>query len=403
MAETKNSSNTAMQHATSRLRPLHDKPNKQDTARWHHLLKQLDPTALADTFLKRLREIPGYNPSPFTSTELEQTAVDSFTALVNGLRAGSWQDEKGIAESVGVSRARAGVPLSSLMTAIRHDFSVLWEAITHAATPQDAELIVRHTADVLRVVDEYVGHTQRAYTAERQHMREEKASVRRGLISALFAEQYPETSLVQTVAAELGIETTAPLTLIVANSDSIPEVRKIASELERAGTQIFTYHAGDEYVVFGRIFVMPGSRGYEIAKQFYDLRVAIMQVPGGLAELPRLSLTARELARSFRADETGAMTWARGWTRLAAQRLRANGQNILPDVDAALASQTPAARARLIEAVASYLQTGSVAETATQLFCHRNTISNRLHKFAEITGVNPLIPQDAARLVVGWA
>ncbi|MGO3280856.1 MAG: helix-turn-helix domain-containing protein, partial [Brevibacterium aurantiacum] len=40
---------------------------------------------------------------------------------------------------------------------------------------------------------------------------------------------------------------------------------------------------------------------------------------------------------------------------------------------------------------------------AAELFCHRNTVANRLRRFADLTGVDPMIPAEAARLVVGWA
>ena len=55
-----------------------------------------------------------------------------------------------------------------------------------------------------------------------------------------------------------------------------------------------------------------------------------------------------------------------------------------------------------MEAVQTYLSTGSIAESAARLYCHRNTLMNRLRRFTELTGIDPTVPAQAARLVVAW-
>ena len=123
----------------------------------------------------------------------------------------------------------------------------------------------------------------------------------------------------------------------------------------------------------------------------------------GIGTLRRSALTARDLAEVIAADETSAMTWRSGWARLAARSLNAAGNPILADVESALSACLPVERERLVEAVQVYLASGSIGASAGQLFCHRNTVANRLRRFAELTGVDPMIPAEAARLVVGWA
>src|SRR5699024_4148589 len=103
------------------------------------------------------------------------------------------------------------------------------------------------------------------------------------------------------------------------------------------------------------------------------------------------------------ADEDSAMTWRRGWARLAARSLKAAGNPILADVETALSACGPVERQRLVEAVQAYLASGSSGAGAAELFCHRNTVANRLRRFCELTGVDPMIPAEAARRVVGWA
>jgi hypothetical protein len=50
----------------------------------------------------------------------------------------------------------------------------------------------------------------------------------------------------------------------------------------------------------------------------------------------------------------------------------------------------------------AYLATGSIRQTAAELFCHRNTVLKRLGRFTELTGLDIAIPQQAARVLIAW-
>nr|WP_255426956.1 helix-turn-helix domain-containing protein [Pseudonocardia sp. C8] len=48
----------------------------------------------------------------------------------------------------------------------------------------------------------------------------------------------------------------------------------------------------------------------------------------------------------------------------------------------------------------TYLDSGSVTEAAAALYCHRNTVLNRLRRFERLTGLDLTRPRDAALAVV---
>lgn len=382
---------------------LNGGPEPADSPRWQELLDQLNVEELTEAFLSRISAIPGYDPAPIPLSEIRRTGRMAFKAMIGGLRRGGLHEAVPVAADVGVSRARAGIPITSLMSAIRLDYNILWEALTKVATQEDATLVVRHTWIVLNTVDEYAGQTQRAFIAERERMQDEAFSVRQGLLAELFQTREVTDEQLRTIAGELEIPPESPLIVVGAESDEIPALRVFIAEAERAGRSVFSHHLGDALIVFTPQFEGTDPKRDVFRRNVLTIRVGITDAEAGLQGLRHAANIARDLARVFRAGERGAMTWKRGWARLANRSLLLAGHPVLTDVTAALSSCTKTERSRLEESVRSYLRTGSAGDSAVELFCHRNTLTNRLRRFAELTGIDPTVPQDAARLVVGWA
>ncbi|MGR4010196.1 PucR family transcriptional regulator [Leucobacter sp. 1207-22] len=371
--------------------------------RWLELLDRLNPETLTESFLTLIVEVDGYQAPPIPRSEIRRTAVLSFIAILDGLRSGQLDETVSISTDVGVSRARAGVSLSSLLTAVRLDFAVMWDALTSVAEADDAQVLVRHTRMMLRTVDEYVAQTQNAYLAEAQRIREESASLRRELLESLFSGLHTTTEQVSALARELQLSVTAPLLVAAAVGEDAVTLRVELAELERLGCTVHTHFLDGAVIAFLPATSQSRTHDAMCLARLESLRIGFTTVADGLAGLPTGARIARDLALVIEPGETDAMTWERGWARLAVRELAASGRPLIADVDAALAACSDAKRERLLESVLSYLRTGSIADSSAELFCHRNTLSKNLQQFREITGVDPMIPNQAARLVVGWA
>jgi DNA-binding PucR family transcriptional regulator len=57
-------------------------------------------------------------------------------------------------------------------------------------------------------------------------------------------------------------------------------------------------------------------------------------------------------------------------------------------------------RTRVIETATMFLESGSIKAAAESLYCHRNTVVNRLASLRAATGLDLHVPRDAALATV---
>ena len=122
----------------------------------------------------------------------------------------------------------------------------------------------------------------------------------------------------------------------------------------------------------------------------------------GLTELPRAVTLATATARVLPPDATEPHRLEDSWLDVLVHRAGDLGRDLAADVFGGLHAGAPPAEAdRLLETVQVHLSgSGSVADTAAALYCQRNTIQQRLNRFAELTGRDPRRPEDAALVVL---
>ena len=102
-------------------------------------------------------------------------------------------------------------------------------------------------------------------------------------------------------------------------------------------------------------------------------------------------------------DEERVTDLKASWPMLAKKYLAEIGCDLGQYVLVPLREATERENERLLETMVAYLHTGSLLGTAATIYCHRNTVLNRLHRIEELTGLDITKPADAALAMVALA
>jgi hypothetical protein len=382
---------------------MHSEGSPDAEERWTALVHLLhdDADALVAAFLDRVRRIPPYSRGLVPMDRVEADAVGSFDYLlrrIGGLPLPARLRD--IGPSIGRDRARRGVPLADLLTAVRLDFRVLWAALRERSGGEDIPLLVARAEDVWAVVEDYTTTIQVSYLEESALMARERTRERTVLVGALLADPRPDPQEVARVALALDVDPEAPFLVAAAPSHDDKGLRAVADQLTASGRVAHLQDAARHTLLIARWHADPDA---PVTSVLGDVRCAVAPVAPGLAAVPEAARVAQEVCDVLPPGATGPSTLAEAWVPLAGARLGDLGPAIASSVLAGLDSAPRGERERLVETVLAYARSGSVQQTATALFCHRNTVVNRLRRFADLTGRQMTTPADAAVVLVALA
>ena len=363
--------------------------------RWRALVGRLraDADGLVAAFVSRVRAIPPYGRGTVPDDRLVADAERTFDYLLRRL-AGQPVPERLLATgpSIGRDRARRGVPLNDLLTAVRLDFRVMWAALRDQAGPEDEALLVARAEDVWNVVEDYSTQIQMSYQAEAALLARERQGERTMLVAALLAAEDPDPDEVARVALALDVDVDADLLVVAADAASGLRLRRVGDRLGAGGRLAHVQSTGRHAVLIAR---WDGGTGAPVRAALAGVPCGVGPLAHGLANVPRSARLAAEVVDVL-PDLDGPRELADAWLPLAAARLADTAGELVGAELAGLADAPPRERERLLETVRAYTATGSVAAVAACVYCHRNTVLNRLRRFAELTGRDVTVPADAA-------
>ncbi|MGV2984394.1 PucR family transcriptional regulator [Microbacterium sp. AGC85] len=361
---------------------------------WAQILALLleDRPRLVDDFLERLAVSGIYEGPALDAADLRRAASDTLELLIRRL-AGlpTSVSLAGAPGALGVRRARQGVAQEALMEAVRLDFRVLWAGLVRASAHSSADILVRHAEEVLSTVERYIGEVQTAFLAESAALvRDERADNRRAFLRLLGAGADLE-QIAPQVADAIGLGLDDALELVFVSAGRSTLARRLVDATHRQND----YVSAD--MDDGTVFVRPHLLGLPLASTLRNCAGGLVPAVKGIASLPKAIRLAERIAMQSSADHL--VTERDVW--LALTRDETNQKLfIFERTTESLDALPPPDRARLVETIRTYCATGSIKQTAERLFCHRNTVVNRLRMISDLTACDLTVPVEAAQLLI---
>lgn len=368
---------------------------EQSTAHitWEQILGQLmlELDDVAEDFLEMFRERDLYPDSQVSRQDVMETAKQTFDLLVRRLRGEPDPPAAaGLIERLAARRAQQGVPLSTFLSAVRIDFRVLWLRVQRIAGEDGSVVLAANVMRLLDTIEDYVDSLREAYRAEAARIDRTYAAQRHRMILRLFSGEPITSSEMDLIASRLNMAADARYEVVAVTGDATqPMIARFETD-----SSVGVFETVSALVLFREQTVAERWRRDAPVVGGYVGNVA------GLSAVPEAAKVALHIARHAPASPPLLATEQEVWATVAYRHIVEVFPRHAHAISESLALVAEADRARLVQIVRTYLRTGSVKTTAEELFCHRNTVINRLRAFSDATGYDPTLPLDAAWISV---
>ncbi|MGC0379370.1 helix-turn-helix domain-containing protein [Streptomyces sp. SAI-229] len=294
---------------------------------------------------------------------------------------------------IGAARAEQGLPLDALLHAFRLGGSLVWQGLvdeTSRTAPEDVRLLVHVASDVWNFVDEHCTLVADAYRqTERQLAWRKENRVR--LLAAALLDGTSRIADLPEAAQALDLPEHGRYVVVAVAGDrssGCPGAQAALAPGVRAH-----WHTGVD-ADYGIVLVEDGAEPVVTEEQAAGARVGVSSVVEGLSAVGE----ARRLA-----DTALSLCPGQGGTVHLAEHLPAALVVSAPELGAALAERLlgplahlePADAEVLLDTLATWLACdGSAQRASRRLYCHRNTVLNRLRRYEQLTGRSLSRPTD---------
>ncbi|MGE2730771.1 PucR family transcriptional regulator [Mycolicibacterium vaccae] len=350
-------------------------------------LADLDDIAAA--YVRQVRTLTGYADSIVDDDDLHRTARTTLRLLFEMIQGEDRLAElQEYSERIGRRRALQQVPLESLLRAVRMDFPFIWEALS-AHTDGGAAALSEAVTWIWSAVERHTTNVQAGYLDEISRVNAELELERTFLLRQLLSEDTSDPQLHSQAAAALGLPADSSYLVAVSGELHPNEFGRLVRSC--SPDAVLLRLEGVEFAILVADALSPQAQA-----QLLTIPAGVSVPADGLSEVAGMWRLAREL--SAWAEPGRAATLERHWDKIAAHRLGAIGAAFARRTLAPVSALPPRDRQALTDTLSIYLDTGSIAETAARLYCHRNTVINRLARITSSTGLDPAVPRDAGAL-----
>ncbi|KOG42553.1 PucR family transcriptional regulator [Streptomyces resistomycificus] len=302
---------------------------------------------------------------------------------------------------IGATRAEQGLPLDALLHAFRLGGSLVWQGLveeTSRAAPEDVRLLVHVASDVWNFVDEHCTLVADAYRqVERQLAWRRENRVR--LLATALLDGTSRIADLPEAAQVLDLPEHGRYA-VVALAGPDPAVCADARAAAVPGGARVHWHTGVE-ADYGIVLIGAGDAPEPEPPPEGAAALARIGVGGVVEGLAGIGDARRQADVALGICAPGG-----GVVRLA-EHLPAALVVSCPDLGTTLADRVlgpllrlePGDREVLLETLATWLDCdGSAQRAGERLYCHRNTVLNRLRRCEHLTGRSLARPTDLVEI-----
>ncbi|MGW6534800.1 PucR family transcriptional regulator [Streptomyces sp. NPDC055051] len=344
--------------------------------------------------------------SPVSREDLQRTlrgnmeiALQEFGRLPAGQ-----QSFEAVAAENGRLRAEQDVPLATVLQAYRRGGRVLWQAMAdwmRDRSPAHQALVGDMAGAVWETIDRFSSAMADAYRLRMLELQHQESSRRGALFEALLDGRAGDPAVAGAAAAALGVPRQDRFAVVVIAQDAhdVGSPPDPAPALKAWGMWSFWRPRADTVAGLVRLRTADPA---DLAASLRAHRVGRAGISPPFAELTG---AAQGLRLAQRALDT--LPRSSGEVASLDDRLVHAALGAEPEIadrltarylDGVLSNGTE--REVLLTTLRTWLDSGcSASEAAARMYCHRNTVLNRVARVSELTGW----PSDSGEARLGWA
>lgn len=308
------------------------------------------------------------------------------------------------AERLGRRRAEQGLPLDQLLRSYRLAGRVFWEGLVEVVSQEDpahVPLLVTNATRTWHTIDQ-----QSTAAAEAYH-RTEYELLRRGeervhaVVDALLEGRGAEHALLPTVTRLLGLPAQGRYAVVILSQGDALERRDFSRPPDGGGMRFIWRMRADAQIGLVSLGTAGLDELVEVLRPRVQSHVGISAVVGALADLGKARWQAELALRTCRAPDAEIARLDRRLPEAMVISQPELAGHLGQEVLGALSTVEPAYRTILLSTLTTWLSCGGSARAAAaRLYCHQNTVLNRLRRIEQLTGRSLNTPRELVELVL---
>ncbi|MDX2389295.1 PucR family transcriptional regulator [Streptomyces sp. NPDC054904] len=328
-------------------------------------------------------------------SEAMHYGIEAFTA-----RRSAPRKDLAFAEELGRRRAEQGLPLDLLLYAYRRAGRLTWDALLDIVTEKEPEalpVLARAAGAMWAGIEQQATATAEAYRTAEVEMRRRSDERVQALLDALL-EGDTAPALAAQVALALDLPEQGRYVVVVLTADRGDSVHRVAAA---KGMRLFWRMRTERELA---VVALGDSSPADLAAELADRCPGpggISPVVGGLTELGRARRLAETALRTCGQEERVLVQLSDRLPTALVVRQPELSAELVHAVLGPLLDLDPADRAMLLETLDAWLAAeGSAGRAASRLYCHRNTVFNRLRRLEHLTSMSLSRPRDLIALTL---